>query len=67
MELSSSDIKKFLIFSQKKHFLIFREIEIFYISGKGNPPKILYISRNGTFLYVRKRNFPSSKNNKTHY
>ena len=27
MELCSSNIKKFLIFSQKKAFLIFREIE----------------------------------------
>ena len=43
MELSDPKIKKFLIFSQKKAFLIFRETE--------TPTKIPYISRNGTFLY----------------
>ena len=36
MELSGSDIKKFLIFSQKKAFLIFWET-IPYFSGNGNP------------------------------
>ena len=46
MELSSSNIKKILIFSQKKVFS--------YISGKGNPEKIPYISGNGTFSYFRK-------------
>ena len=39
MELSAFNIKKFLIFSQKKDFLIL---------------KIIYISGNGTFLYFRK-------------
>ena len=39
MELSAFNIKKFLIFSQKKVFLIL---------------KIIYISGNGTFLYSRK-------------
>ena len=46
MELSGSNIKKFLIFSQKKTFLVFRETEtpkkvfvfqeteLFYILGK---------------------------------
>ena len=47
MELSDPKIKKFLIFSQKKAFLIFRETEA--------PTKIPYISRNGTFLYFGKR------------
>ena len=61
MELSSSSIKKFIIFSQKKTLLIFREMELFYISENGNPPKILYISGNGTFLYFR-RNLQSPKN-----
>ena len=51
MELSSSNIKKFLIFFQNKTFLIFREMQLSYILGNGNPDKI---SRNGTFLYFRK-------------
>ena len=55
MELSSSNIKKFLIFSQKKAFLIFREMELPYILGNENPEKIPYISGNGTFLYFGKR------------
>ena len=55
MELSGSNIKKFLIFSQKKAFLIFwetkilkkfvifQEMELSYISGNGNgnPKKLL--------------------------
>ena len=49
MELSGSNIKKFLIFSQKKAFLIFPKMELSYILGNGNPPKIAYISGNGTF------------------
>ena len=32
MELSGCNIMKFLIFSQKKAFLVFPEVEIFYIS-----------------------------------
>ena len=40
MELSSSNIEKFLIFSS--------------ISGNGNPKKIPYISGKKTFLYFRK-------------
>ena len=47
MELSGSNIKKFLIFSQKKAFLIFQEMELFYILGNGNPRKIPYILENG--------------------
>ena len=57
IELFSSNIKKFLIFSQKKAFLIFRQMEPSYFSENGNPEKILYISGNRTFLYFRKRNF----------
>ena len=60
MELFSPKIKKVLIFSQKKAFLIFREIKLFnktsYISRgnfwalkkKKNTEKISYISWNGT-------------------
>ena len=44
---------EFLIFSQEKAFLIFRETELFYISGNGNPKKTSYISGS---------NFPSPKN-----
>ena len=46
MKLSSFNIKKFLIVSETKAFLIPRETE--------TPQKILYISGNGTFLYFRK-------------
>ena len=55
MGLSNSSIKKFLIFSQKKAFLIFRDMELYYILGKGNPEKVPYILGNGTFLYFGKR------------
>ena len=47
MELSSFNIKIFFIFSQKKVFLIFQEME--------TPKKILYILGNGTLLYFSKR------------
>ena len=49
MELSDSEIKKFLIFFQKKTFLIFQETELSYNSGKGSPEK--------NVLYFRKLNF----------
>ena len=57
MKLSSSYLKKFLICSQKKAFLIFRETktpkkflifqetELFYISRNGNPKKILIFQK----------------------
>ena len=53
MELSNSNIKKFLIFSQKKAFLIFRETET---------PKKLFIYKKikpllNCFLYFGKWNF----------
>ena len=58
MELSNSKIKNgrnaFLIFSQKKTFLIF-----YYISGSGNLPKNLYVSGNRNlkkFLVFQKIN-----------
>ena len=60
MELSSSNIKKFLIFSQKKSFLIFQETKTpkktSNTFSEENPVKILYISGPGneTFLYFRK-------------
>ena len=67
MELSNSNIKKLLTYSQKKavlifqetktskNFLIFPKKETFsYISGNRNAEKIIYISGNGNFLYFRK-------------
>ena len=33
-----------------KIFVIFQETELFYISKKGKPNKIIYISGNGTSL-----------------
>ena len=39
-----------LILKNVLHFLSFS-----YISGNGNPEKIIYILRNGIFLYFRKR------------
>ena len=44
MELPNSDIKKFFIFSQKKAFLIFWEME--------TPKKLPYISGNRNFLIL---------------
>ena len=50
MELYSSGLKKFLIFSQKKavpkketpkKFHVFKETELSYISGNGKPKKFL--------------------------
>ena len=61
MELSDLNIKKFFIFSQKKAFLIFREMKLSYILGNENPGKIPYISGNGT-AYVSGSNCLSSKN-----
>ena len=66
MELSSSNIKKFLIFSAKESFcyisgngtfLYFRKWKPrknSYISQNGNPEKIRYILGNRTFLYFWK-------------
>ena len=59
MELSSPKIKKILMFQEKQlsssnsnKFLIFREMELFYILGNRNPPllppqKNPYITGNG--------------------
>ena len=60
MELSTSNIKKCLIFSQKNAFLIFQGKKLFYISANERPELILYISGNGTFSDFR-RNFQSPK------
>ena len=45
MKLSGSNIKKFLIFSQMRAFIIFRETE----APKKISEKISYTSGNGTF------------------
>ena len=49
MEPSGSNIKKFVIFSQNKAFLIFRQMEtlkkIPYISGNRNPKKLEYFDQ----------------------
>ena len=58
MELCGSNIKNFLIFSQKKAFLIFRENET---------PKIFFIFQETELSYVSGSNFPCSKNEKTSY
>ena len=70
MELSSSNIKKIIIFSQNKAFLIFQKIEtskklfifqeteLSYIPGNRNPKKTSYILRSS---------FPNSKNEKVPY
>ena len=54
MELYSSGLKKFLIFSQKKavpkketpkKFHVFKETELSYISGNGKPKKFLIFQK----------------------
>ena len=57
MELSDSNIKKFIIFFHEKAFVIFRETETskkFFIFQE---TKLPCVSGNETFLYFRKRNF----------
>ena len=49
MELSCSNIKKFLIFSQKKAFLVFRETESPKKLFIFHETKLSYISGNKTF------------------
>ena len=91
MELSNSNIKKFLIFSQKKAFLIFQETEnpkkflifsqkkavlifpetetlkiflmflkteLSYISGNGNPKKLLIFQEVNFQARKNKKNLP---------
>ena len=59
MKLPSSNIRKFLVFPQKKVFLVFKETgnpENFPLyCRKQKPEKILYTSGNKTFLYFMKR------------
>ena len=56
MEVPSSNIKKFLIFSQKRAFLIFRETEI--------PKKRNFLIFQET--YISRSNSQGSKNKKAH-
>ena len=63
MKLSGSNIKKFLIFSQKKDLLIFRETK--------TSINCLYFRKRNFFItqqtsYISRSNVPSSKNKKTH-
>ena len=51
MELSSSNIKKFLVFSQKKSFLLFQETK----TPKLNIPKFQETETLKKFLYFRKQ------------
>ena len=53
MKLSSSKIKKFLIFSQKKAFLLFAKMET---------PKEFFIFQETKLSYISGSNFPRSKN-----
>ena len=53
MELSTSNIKKFLIFSQKKTFLIFRETETSKKFLIFQETELFYSS--GNSLYFRKQ------------
>ena len=65
MKLSSSNIKKFLIFPQKKAFLIFWETELFYILRNENPEKISYIFSKESFSYLSENeNLPPQKKKK---
>ena len=75
MELSNSNIRKFLIFFQKKAFLIFRETEtlkkffifweekLSYISGNGNPKKFLIFQEK----IFRARKMKKSRSEKMSY
>ena len=63
MKLFGSNIKKFLIFSQKKDFLIFRETK--------TSINYLHFRKRNFFIiqqtsYISRSNGPSSKNKKTH-
>ena len=58
MGLSSSNIKKFLIVSQKKAFLIFQEMKLCYILENRNPPKNLSIFSEESFSYISENGKP---------
>ena len=53
MELFSSNVNKFFIFSQKKAFLIFQEMELFHILGNGNPKNSLYFRKRNFFIFQK--------------
>ena len=55
MELSGCNIKKFLIFSQKKDFLIFRVMET---------AKKFFIFQKTEHSHISGNKFPSAKNEK---
>ena len=61
MQLSHSNIKKFLLFWETKTlktFLIFTGnetfLKVFYISGNGNPIELFIFPETELFLYIRK-------------
>ena len=56
MELSGSNIRKFLIFSQNKPYLILLEMECFYVLGNGKSPKrFSYFLKIKLLLYFGKQ------------
>ena len=55
MELSGSSIKKFLIFSQEKSFVIYQETKLCYISGNENPKKPSYIFSNESCYFPKRK------------
>ena len=68
MELSSPKIKKFVIFSQKKAFLIFPEIErCSKKKKKSTLRKLLIFSQKKTFVIFRKTETPYILGNETFY
>ena len=64
MELSSSNIRRFLIFSQKKAFLIFQEMKISHISGNRNT-EIIHIFPETKFFYISRSKKPALKKCRT--
>ena len=61
MELSGSCIKKFVIFSQKKSFLIFQKTELNDISGNKNPKNTFYIFSKERCSYILGNSNPEKK------
>ena len=45
-------LKKILIFSQKKTFLIFQEMELFYVLRNRKPEKMSYILSKESFYFI---------------
>ena len=61
MKRSSSNIRKILIFSQKKAFLIFREMQLLCILGNRNPlQNFLSCLKKTLFLYFGKPKHPKN-------